>query len=103
MSLEGYEPVIAHPERYQYASDRRYESWKRKGFKFQLNLLSLSGAYGEAAKEKAEWMLREGMYNYVGSDVHNLRNFLSWMPKILLAPAQTDELRHLLENNLRLL
>lgn len=103
LSLEGYEPVIAHPERYQYASDRRYESWKRKGFKFQLNLLSLSGAYGEAAKEKAEWMLREGMYDYVGSDVHNLRNFLSWMPKILLAPSQTDALRYLLENNLRLL
>lgn len=102
LSLSGYEPVIAHPERYQYASDHRYESWKRKGFKFQLNLLSLSGAYGDAAKEKAEWMLREGMYDYVGSDVHNLRNFLSWLPKILLTPSQTDALRHLLENNLRL-
>ena len=103
MSLAGYQPVIAHPERYQYASDRRYESWKRKGYKFQLNLLSLSGAYGDAAKEKAEWMLADGMYDYVGSDVHNLRNFLSWLPKIMLTPRQTDDLRLLLENNTSLL
>lgn len=103
MSLAGYQPVIAHPERYQYASDRRYEMWRRKGYKFQLNLLSLSGAYGETAKEKAEYMLEEGMYDYVGSDVHNLRNFLSWLPKIMLTTAQIDILRQLLENNTKLI
>lgn len=102
LSLAGYQPVIAHPERYQYASGKQYESWRRKGYKFQLNILSLSGAYGETTRKKAEYMLRGGMYDYVGSDVHNLRTFLSWLPKILLITAQTDALRKLLENNTRL-
>lgn len=102
LSLAGYQPVIAHPERCQYASESQYELWRHKGYKFQLNILSLSGAYGETAKKKAEYMLGEGMYDYVGSDVHNLRNFLSWLSKILLTSAQTDALRALLENNIHL-
>lgn len=103
LSLAGYQPVIAHPERYQYASERRYELWKHSGYLFQLNLLSLSGAYGEMACEKALVMLEEGMYDFVGSDVHNLQTFLSFSSAIRLTTPQIDALRKLLENNARLL
>ena len=41
--LEGLQPVIAHPERYEYANRANYARWKDKNYKFQLNLLSLAG------------------------------------------------------------
>ena len=98
-SLEGYNPIIAHPERYQYASDRQYASWKRKGYCFQLNLLSLAGAYGEAAEEKALRFLDEEMYSFVGTDLHKVETFRHWLPKIQLKVKQIDRLHELLEHN----
>ena len=36
---DDYYPVIAHPERYEYAVRDNYFRWRDKGFYFQLNLL----------------------------------------------------------------
>ena len=63
--LKGYRPVIAHPERYNYASMPLYKRWKEKDYLLQLNLLSLGGAYGDAAKAKAHQLLKSGMYDYI--------------------------------------
>jgi tyrosine-protein phosphatase YwqE len=41
------------------------------GVKFQLNITSLIGAYGKQVKERAEYLLNEGYYNYSGSDSHS--------------------------------
>ena len=68
----GYEPILAHPERYQYMDRHDYLYWKQKGMLFQLNLPSLVGAYGPEVLQKAEWLLRENMYDYCGSDTHAL-------------------------------
>ena len=54
---EGLQPVIAHPERYQYANNDNYHRWKDKNYKFQLNLLSLAGAYGDPAYVKSHYLL----------------------------------------------
>ena len=99
LSLEGYNPIIAHPERYLYASDRQYDSWKRKGYAFQLNLLSLAGAYGEPAEEKALRFLDKGYYDFVGTDLHKVDTYRHWLPKVRLTVKQMDALRGLLENN----
>lgn len=69
---KGYEPILAHPERYQYMGQRDYKQWKQRGVLLQLNLPSLVGAYGPEAKSKAEWMLKEDMYDYCGSDTHSI-------------------------------
>lgn len=100
--LEGYTPVIAHPERYQYASKQHYERWKDKGYLYQLNLLSLTGAYGEPAMVKSHNMLKLGMYDYVGTDLHRLSNFQSFMPKLKLSTKEIDALHLLYENNAKL-
>lgn len=100
--LEGYTPVIAHPERYQYASKRHYEKWKDKDYLFQLNLLSLTGAYGEPALVKSHNMLRLGMYDYVGTDLHRLDDFRRFLPKLKLSTKEIDALHLLYENNARL-
>lgn len=100
--LEGYTPVIAHPERYQYASKQHYEKWREKGFLFQLNLLSLSGAYGEPAMIKSHDMLQRGMYDYVGTDLHRLDNFKVFVSRMKLTTKEIDALRRLYANNAKL-
>ena len=97
--LKGYQPVIAHPERYQYASKSVYQRWKQKDYLFQLNLLSLAGAYGGLAKTKAHQMLKEGMYDFVGSDLHRLTNLEKMVSSIRLSKKEMDHLQKLLENN----
>ena len=99
---EGLQPVIAHPERYQYANKDNYCSWKDKNYKFQLNLLSLAGAYGDPAYVKSHYLLKEGFYDYVGSDMHGLSNFKHFIPEIKLKTKEIDQLGQLLENNKKL-
>lgn len=100
--LDGYTPVIAHPERYQYASKHQYERWKEKNYMFQLNLLSLAGAYGRPALEKSHYMLQHDMYDYVGSDMHRLENFRKFLPLMKLSTKEIDALHLLYENNAKL-
>lgn len=95
----GYQPVIAHPERYRYADIEKYKQWKDCDYLFQLNLLSLSGAYGREALEKALYLLDHGMYDYVGTDMHHLKGFVKYVPYIKLKSKQIDALHALYENN----
>lgn len=97
--LKGIQPVMAHPERYQYASKSLYHRWKQKDYLFQLNLFSLAGAYGEPAKMKAHQLLKEGMYDYVGSDLHRLDNIADKVRAIRLSKKEIDALLLLMENN----
>ncbi len=71
----GLTPVLAHPERYRYMEYDDYFTLHEQGVKFQLNITSLSGAYGPEAKERAEYLLEEGLYTYQGSDLHSLTAF----------------------------
>ena len=68
----GLFPVLAHPERYVYMDEKDYRSLKDAGIEFQMNLPSLSGRYGTAAKKKAEWLKKEDMYDYAGTDLHRI-------------------------------
>ena len=97
-----YQPVIAHPERYEYANRDNYFRWKDKSYKFQLNLLSLAGAYGGNAVAKSQYMLKEGLYDYVGSDMHGLSNFERFLPGIRLNKKCIEQLEQLIENNKKL-
>ena len=84
LKKKGYVPVLAHPERYRYMEKEDYLKWKEEGLLFQMNFMSLLGGYGETARKKAEWLLKEGMINMVGSDLHRkimLDNALIRSPK----------------------
>ena len=100
--LEGFMPIVAHPERYEYANKNNYFRWKDKNYKFQLNLLSLAGAYGAPAVAKAHFLLKEGMYDYVGSDMHGLDNFRHFLPELRLKTKEIDQIAALMENNKKL-
>jgi tyrosine-protein phosphatase YwqE len=68
----GGVPILAHPERYQYVDKTDYKRWKQRGVLLQLNVPSLVGAYGPMVQKKAEWLLKENMYDYCGSDTHSI-------------------------------
>lgn len=72
VKAKGYYPVLAHPERYVYMSESDYRQLIDMGVKFQLNLFSLTGAYGKTTKKKAEWLMKNKFYHLCGSDIHQL-------------------------------
>ncbi len=98
----GLQPVIAHPERYEYASNKDFSHWKDKEYKFQLNLLSLAGTYGEGAVVKSRYLLKEGLYDYVGSDMHSMEAFQKFIPHLKLKKEDIGRLEQLMENNKKL-
>ncbi len=99
LMLDGILPVIAHPERYQFADESQYRQWHDSGYHMQLNLLSLSGGYGREAELKARYLLNEGYYTYVGSDLHHLSKWKTCVPDIRLKTSVIDRLHRLYENN----
>ena len=68
-------PILAHPERYHMIKDiSEYQNLKNQGFYFQLNALSLMGKYGPEVKQKAEKLLKEGLYDFVATDAHSVND-----------------------------
>lgn len=92
ISITGNTPIIAHPERYLYMKYSDYYSLKEKNYLLQLNLLSLSGYYGKLAKKNAEFLLEQGMYDRVGTDLHNLQIFKKWVKEIKVTDKQFGNL-----------
>ena len=68
----GYRPLLAHPERYRYLTEKDFEKLHDMGVQFQLNLGSVTGYYGPVAEKKAKWILKKGWYTTAGSDCHRL-------------------------------
>lgn len=73
MQLQNYQPLIAHPERYSYLTQKKsfFDELKNLGCFFQLNLLSLTGYYGTTVQELAEYLIKKNYYSFAGTDLHN--------------------------------
>ena len=71
--MEGYDIILAHPERYPYYDGHspKLEHLKEQGVYFQCNILSLDGFYGEAAQKKAFEFIENGWVEFLGTDMHN--------------------------------
>ena len=69
----GFQPVLAHPERYLYLDMERYLSLKEAGVMFQRNIGSLEGLYSEAVSVRAEALIAENLYDLQGTDLHSER------------------------------
>jgi tyrosine-protein phosphatase YwqE len=79
MQLQGYQPVVAHPERYIYLHNRKsfFDDLKNSGCLFQLNLLSLTPHYGTSVQALAEYLLKQELYDYAGTDLHGEKHLLA--------------------------
>lgn len=56
---EGYQPVLAHPERYLFLQMDDYKAFKDAGVQFQRNMGTLEGMYGDEVKVRAEALQAE--------------------------------------------
>ena len=95
MQIQGYQPVIAHPERYSYLDRNKnfYDELKSAGYLFQLNILSLSGQYGNSVTELARYLSKKGYYDLIGSDLHHVRHL-----EALKNPSVFSSLQQLLDS-----
>jgi protein-tyrosine phosphatase len=75
MKLEGYNPILAHPERYSYwhYNFEHYESLKDREILFQINIPSLSGFYSNEVKKICETLIDNNMVEFAGSDLHDIQ------------------------------
>lgn len=97
LKASGYQPVLAHPERYTYLYGR-FEDLVRireEGVLLQVNLNSLIGYYSAGAKRVAEKLIDAGLVDLLGTDAHNLKHLenirtkvlaSSYLPKALALP-----------------
>ena len=86
----GYYPILAHPERYLYMGENDYRQLKEAGVKFQLNISSLLGMYGRHIQTKAAQLLKRGMYDLTGSDLHSRNTLTSYGQKSLSGCHRTE-------------
>ncbi|MBL0336074.1 MAG: hypothetical protein IPP73_12430 [Chitinophagaceae bacterium] len=103
MQMQGYQPVIAHPERYVYLDKQKdfYDELKNDGCYFQLNLMSLGGYYGKTVQELAQYLLKKGYYDLAGTDLHNIRHLDALRnPQITAGLAKLVGQGHLLNTKL---
>ncbi len=71
--MAGYQPILAHPERYAYLikSKEVFHELKENGCLFQLNILSALGGYGKQVEELSAYLIKNNFYNYMGTDLHH--------------------------------
>ena len=81
---DGYQPVLAHPERYLYLQMEDYLAFKQEGCQLQRNLGTLEGMYGEAVKRRAESLEAESLYDWIGSDLHS-RKYAGFFEKYVFS------------------
>ena len=76
MIEKGFRPVLAHVERYGYWHNNydKIEEMINRGVKLQLNIGSVTGAYGPEVKKFAERLIKNEIIDFVGSDCHHLHH-----------------------------
>lgn len=86
LQVAGYQPVLAHPERYIYYHKKfdQYHRIKNAGCHLQLNLLSTVGYYGPVVAEASLKLLKSGLIDFVGSDVHHEKHIQAFDQKVLV-------------------
>lgn len=70
MTLKGYKPIVCHAERYTYLTTEDVKAIKQCGGEIQLNADSIVDKNLKGDYKRAKAILREGLCDYVASDMH---------------------------------
>ncbi|UPQ79273.1 histidinol phosphatase [Flavobacterium azooxidireducens] len=99
LQVEGYKPILAHPERYLFYHNNfdAYLQLKKSGCLFQLNLLSTVGYYGKHVAEISDKLLKKELIDFVGSDIHNQRHIDALSGKLIIK--EMAPLKEAIHNN----
>lgn len=92
LQVKGLVPVLAHPERYAYyyTQKNRYRTLHDAGLNLQINLLSLAGAYGPAERSIAEYLIKQGLVDFIGTDIHRRSHVEKIKQYLLTKDARND-------------
>jgi len=93
LQMAGYQPVIAHPERYTYFGRNitAFNELREAGYLLQVNLLSLTGYYGKVVQDIANILLKNKSVDLLGTDLHHLRH----LNALRSSPQLTDVIKSL--------
>lgn len=71
---KGYNPILAHPERYQFleGSIEWLSELKNTGILFQVTLASLAGYYGSEVKKMGQHLIKRNFVEFLASDLHKI-------------------------------
>jgi protein-tyrosine phosphatase len=75
MQLDGWRPILAHPERNRVFQNRPelLVSLIEAGVRTQITAGSLLGDFGSVARKSAEAWVRRGMVHFLATDAHNMK------------------------------
>lgn len=84
LQSHGYKIILAHPERYGFLIEnfKEYYKLKKHGCYFQLNILSLVNYYGKKITNISNRLLKEGLIDFLGSDIHNIHQIEYFNQKV---------------------
>ena len=93
LQTAGYIPVLAHPERYRFYHNNfnEYHNLKKAGCLFQLNLLSTVGYYGKSVARCANKLLKEGLIDFTGSDIHHKKHIEAFEKPLIISEIKALE------------
>jgi protein-tyrosine phosphatase len=76
IGMKGFQPVLAHPERYLFFHKdfAYYQKLKDLGVELQVNALSLTDHYGKSIRKVAEKLIDNEMIDFMGTDIHHIRH-----------------------------
>lgn len=85
LKSNGYIPVIAHPERYEYIQKNPQIVYDliQDGVLFQSNIGSIIGIYGNDAKKTVKKLLKHKMVHFIGTDTHRPNSIYPKVEKAL--------------------
>lgn len=91
MQLDGWVPILAHPERNLVFQNKPevLADLLEHGVKTQITAGSLTGEFGAQARHAAEAFLRRGFVHFVATDAHNMSKRA---PRLREAKAVLEEL-----------
>jgi len=98
---ERFFSILAHPERYVFMHGKlgKHIKYKKKGMLYQMNILSLSEFYGKEVQKMALKLLEENLYDFVGSDVHNIHQ-LNYLKEMKIGKKLSEVLPSLIEKTI---
>lgn len=76
LKSDGFRPILAHPERYQSLQED-WDCLKRltdQGILLQVNAYDLDVNLSLKTKDLAQWLAKERMISFIGSDMHGPHN-----------------------------
>jgi protein-tyrosine phosphatase len=76
IGIRGFQPVLAHPERYLFFHKEfdYFIRLKDMGVELQVNALSLTDHYGKSIRKIAEKLIDHDMIDFIGTDIHHFRH-----------------------------